>query len=314
MLKALVYFAFGIIIAIKSEEKHWVWLVILLTFLNIFNSIIFIILDSKGSVILNISFLDKFFEFILNFSKETTNLRGHFPYKNQTSYSLVTIIPLLLSLFVLKKKFLVYIIIFFSIFKGLAFFDKSLLFIILGTIIIYSFIIKDRIKVKINILIIFLFCFSSIHFIQFYKDQSEYIDTSERYQINVASSHKVNHRVAEYKSIYKCGKLKKFFYNDLNDNNFKDCLKKLNLYTKQGSLFYHNIYLNILILSNYYILILIILLKLLILYYFLTEKKNKNLHDIVFFFIFIIFLSFDSMIVVFNLYFIYLGIVIQNKN
>ena len=318
-IKAFIYFIFGLVLTKKLNKSHLFYLLIIFTFLNIINLIIFTYQEYGLNSSLE-KILSTFVNFLKSFSKLQTSVRGHFPYYNSTTYKIFLFINLCICLFYFDFSLKILIIVFIATLKIFSFFDISSIIL---TIIIFSFYfikIKFNLKKTITYIFILFLAFSTIHSLQILKDrlknEKSTFSISNRYQIyfdqsdfGILKNHKIIHRYNEFLSIYNCGKLKKIFQDQIQYIKFNDCLIKNNITNADGGLFYHNIYLNILLISNIYILILYLLLGFIIFYYsFIEVKKNKkNIKNFTYLIIVFTFITLDINVVLSNFFFIYLG-------
>ena len=178
---------------LKKNDLLKILFIILI--LNILNFLIFII--NLDYINLKFSIFSDLNSYLLNFSKTSTQTRGHFPFVNYTTYSFLPIFCLYMSLLYFKLNFKIYIVIFFCFIKIFSFFDKSSILISLLILLFYFIKIKFDLNKILIILLTVLLSFSTINSLQLFSDykssKNDFIyNFNERYQVNnIETSHKI---------------------------------------------------------------------------------------------------------------------------
>jgi hypothetical protein len=272
IFKAIIFSLIGYIYFSKVQIKSIKKIIIIISALHLINLVIFFSCNSPGKIICSTNdFLNSLFLYLLSFSKNSTAWHGHFPFYNQTTYYWLIFVTLYFSLFIFKNKFLSVTLFAISCLKIQSFFDTSS-YLITFVIIIIFFLIKKK-NFFFNFILILIFF--SAPFVTNYKFfftndinekkhiEARIISPNKILDNQLLTYHKVNLRYKEILAIKNCLNLKKFNHSfnktDFKKTDFYLCLQNNQIINYiNNELFFHNIILNIIIISNIHVLLIII--------------------------------------------------------
>jgi hypothetical protein len=278
IVKAIIFSLIGYIYFSKLQIKSIKKIIIIIAAFHFINLVIFFSCNSPGKIICSTNdFFNSLFLYLLSFSKNSTSWHGHFPFYNQTTYYWLIFVTLYFSLFIFKNKFFSATLFAISCLKIQSLYDTSSYLIAFLIIIIFFFIKKKNFFFNVIIIAIFFSSPFVTNYKYFFTNdinekkiiEERILNPKEIFNNPLLTPHKINLRYKEILAIKNCLNIKKFNQSfrktDFKKTDFYLCLQDNQIVNyADNDLFFHNIILNILIISNVHILLIVIFCVLLL--------------------------------------------------